>query len=187
MARRHLVLGNLDRRAARGGRDRAPSCSANGITSSSGADDDFNIRHPEELLKAKIKSATTLEHLLLAIASLAMLVGGIGIMNVMLASVAQRTNEIGLRVAIGARPDAIQVQFLGARGDADVASAAASGVLFGVSAGPVLGSALGWDLAMTMHTDLIALVFSIIVGVFFGFYPAVRASRLDPIEALRVE
>ena len=151
-----------------------------------GIDDDFNIRHPEELLKAKIKSATTLERLLLAIASLAMLVGGIGIMNVMLASVAQRTNEIGLRMAIGARPVAIQVQFVG---EAVMLAMVGGGlgVLLGDVAGPIIGRTFQWELATSTRTDVIAFAFSIVIGIFFGFYPAIRAARLDPIEALRVE
>jgi putative ABC transport system permease protein len=151
-----------------------------------GAEDDFNIRHPEELLKARLQSAETLEVLLGLLAVLSLIVGGIGIMNVMLASVTQRTREIGLRVAVGATPGAIQLQFLG---EAVLLTTVSGGlgVLLGISAAPYVGETLGWPLAMSLRIDLLALVFAAAVGVCFGMYPAIRASRMDPIVALRVE
>ena len=151
-----------------------------------GAEDDFNIRHPEELLKARVKSAETLELLLFLIALMSLVVGGIGIMNVMLASVSQRTAEIGIRMAVGGSPGAIQLQFLGEAVTLTSLSGGL-GVLLAVSAGPVVGRALGWQLAMSSRVDLLALAFAAAVGVCFGMYPAVRASRMDPIAALRVE
>jgi putative ABC transport system permease protein len=151
-----------------------------------GASDDFNIRHPEELLQARIKTSLTLRRLLLMLASIAMAVGGIGMMNVMLASVSQRTNEIGLRCAVGARPSAILVQFLG---EAVVLSLIGGGfgVVLGELSGYLFRDRFGWMLAMAPDISIIAVLASIAVGVVFGAYPAVRAARVDPIVALRTE
>jgi putative ABC transport system permease protein len=151
-----------------------------------GTDDDFNLRHPEELLQARIKTSNTLRLLLLMLASIAMAIGGIGVMNVMLASVSQRIPEIGVRCAIGARPSAIQLQFLG---EAVVLSLIGGGfgVVLGAIAGYVFEHKLGWTLAMAPDISAIAVLASIAVGVVFGLYPAVRASRVDPIVALRTE
>jgi putative ABC transport system permease protein len=121
---------------------------------------------------------------LISLASIALLVGGIGIMNVMLASVAQRTPEIGLRIAVGATQWAVRLQFLG---EAVMLS------LFGGVFGMLLSSGgsffiedlLGWKLHMPLEAALLAVVFSVGVGVLFGIYPAWRAARLDPITALR--
>lgn len=149
-------------------------------------EDDFNIRHPEELLQAKVKSARTLELLLALLALLALLVGGTGIMNVMLASVTQRTREIGVRMAVGARPGAIRLQFLG---EAVLLATVSGGlgVLLGDASASFVGRTLGWRLATSVRIDLLALLFAGMFGVCFGMYPAVRASRMDPISALRVE
>ena len=151
-----------------------------------GADDDFNIRHPEDLLKSRVKSAETLQVLLFVIAAMSLLVGGIGIMNVMLAAVTQRTAEIGIRMAVGGTPGAIRLQFLGEAVALSLVSGGL-GVLLAVSAGPTVGHALGWELAMSTRAEVIALGFAAAVGIVFGMYPAVRASRLDPITALRIE
>jgi putative ABC transport system permease protein len=151
-----------------------------------GTDDDFNIRHPEELLQARIKTSRTLRLLLLGLASIAMAIGGIGVMNVMLASVSQRITEIGLRCAVGARPSAIQLQFLG---EAVVLSLLGGGfgVVLGELSGYVFQDKLGWTLAMSPGISAVAVLASIAVGVVFGLYPAIRASRVDPIVALRAE
>jgi putative ABC transport system permease protein len=151
-----------------------------------GAEDDFNIRHPEELLQARIKTSKTLLLLLLSLAGIAMVVGGIGVMNVMLASVSQRITEIGLRCAIGARPSAIQLQFLG---EALALSLLGGGI--GVALGEISGylfeDKLGWRLAMSPQISAIAVGVSLVAGVVFGLYPAMRAARVDPIVALRTE
>lgn len=151
-----------------------------------GADDDFNIRHPEELLQARIKTSNTLRLLLLGLASIAMMIGGIGVMNVMLASVSQRITEIGLRCAVGARPSAIQLQFLG-EAVALALLGGGLGVVLGEISGYVFQDKLGWKLAMSADISAVAVLASVAVGVVFGLYPAVRASRVDPIVALRTE
>lgn len=151
-----------------------------------GMDDDFNVRHPEELLQARIKTSQTLQMLFAAIASISMLVGGIGVMNVMLASVSQRVREIGLRSAVGARPSAIQLQFL-----TEAVMLTLVGGILGVGLAellsPLLEDNLGWALAMSPQISIAAVVAAIAVGVVFGFYPATRAAALDPIVALRDE
>jgi putative ABC transport system permease protein len=151
-----------------------------------GASDDFNIRHPEELLQARLKTSRTLSLLLLLLGSISMAVGGIGVMNVMLASVSQRIREIGLRCAVGARPSAILLQFFG---EAVVLSLIGGGL--GVALGPLsayaLESRFGWTLTMTPAHSVGAVLASAAVGIVFGAYPAARAARLDPIIALRIE
>jgi putative ABC transport system permease protein len=150
------------------------------------ADDDFNIRHPEELLKARVQAAETLERMLLALALLSLAVGGIGIMNVMLASVTQRTREIGVRVAIGATPGAIQLQFL-SEAVLLTTTGGGIGVALGAFGSSFVSGTLEWQLATSTRADVLALLFAVLVGVCFGVYPAIRASRLDPIAALRIE
>jgi putative ABC transport system permease protein len=151
-----------------------------------GESDDFNIRRPDELLKARVAASDTLANLLLAVAAVSLLVGGIGIMNVMLASVAQRTAEIGLRMAVGARGSAIRIQFLG---EAVVLSLLGGVLGVAVSFAGKVGfeRTLGWPIAIPLSSLLAATAAAVAVGVVFGTYPAWRASRLDPIEALRHE
>jgi ABC-type antimicrobial peptide transport system permease subunit len=151
-----------------------------------GAPDDFNLRHPEELLQARIKTSRTLRLLLLLLASTSLAVGGIGVMNVMLASVSQRITEIGLRCAVGARPSAIVLQFLGEAVALSVIGGGA-GVAIGQLSAYVFEHRLGWTLAMSPEIDVIAVLASAVAGVVFGAYPAARAARLDPIVALRAE
>ena len=126
-----------------------------------------------------MKSAETLELLLVALASFSLVIGGIGIMNIMLASVSQRTREIGIRMAVGASPSAIRLQFLG---EAVLLTTLSGGVGVAISilAAAPMGRTLGWSLAMSMRVDLLAFLFAMVVGVFFGMYPAMRASNQSP-------
>lgn len=148
--------------------------------------DDFNIRNPEDVIQARLKSSRTLTLLLASVAAVSLLVGGIGIMNVMLVSVTERTREIGVRVAVGATEEAIRLQFLGESVMLSLVGGAA-GVLVGVAGSFLIGRAFHWSMEMSPQSIIIAVLFSVGVGVFFGYYPARKASLLDPIEALRYE
>ena len=128
----------------------------------------------------------TLTVLLIAIASISLIVGGIGIMNVMLVSVTERTREIGVRVAVGATEEAIQLQFLGESVMLSLVGGGA-GVVLGVLGSYLVGKTLEWPMIMSLEAVIVAALFSVAVGVFFGYYPARKASLLDPIEALRYE
>jgi putative ABC transport system permease protein len=147
-------------------------------------EDDFNIRRPEEVIKAQLQTEETFSLLLVSVASVALLVGGVGVMNMMLASVAERTREIGVRLAVGATQEAIQTQFLL---EAVVLSSLGGlvGIGFSVVGAFALERVLSWPLAIPLQAFLLAVSFSAGVGVVFGFYPAWRASRLDPMDALR--
>jgi putative ABC transport system permease protein len=148
--------------------------------------DDFNIRNPEDIIQAQLAASRTLTILLVTIASISLLVGGIGIMNVMLVSVTERTREIGVRVAVGATEAAIRLQFLGESVMLSLVGGTA-GVLLGIAGTVVAGRALEWPMKLSPQAVLVAALFSVAVGVFFGYYPARKASMLDPIEALRAE
>jgi len=151
-----------------------------------GEDDDFNIRTPEELIRAQLAAANVFTLLLGSAASLSLLVGGIGIMNIMLISVTERTREIGIRLAIGATEQDIQLQFLS---EAIVMSliGGALGVMAGVLGAFLLKNTLHWEMQLSTHVMVIAGLFSAGVGIFFGYYPARKAAQLDPIEGLRYE
>jgi putative ABC transport system permease protein len=149
-------------------------------------DDDFIIRSAQALAEAQAQSGRVMTLLLASIASVSLLVGGIGIMNIMLVSVTERTREIGVRVAVGASEQDVQLQFLS---EALVLSLAggAVGVLAGVAGSEIVSSMLKWPTNVPLVSIAIAVLFSAAVGVFFGYYPARKASQLDPIQALRFE
>jgi putative ABC transport system permease protein len=149
-------------------------------------DDDFNVRHPEELIQAQIQASRTLETLLVSIASVSLLVGGIGIMNVMLASVVERTREIGVRLAVGAPGWAIQTQFL-VEAVLLTALGGVAGVALSLVGTSMIGKALGWPIVIPGEAVVVAVGCSVMTGMIFGFVPARRAANLDPIEALRAD
>jgi putative ABC transport system permease protein len=149
-------------------------------------DDDFTVRNQADLAETAAETTRVMTLLLSAIAGISLVVGGIGIMNIMLVSVTERTREIGLRMALGARGSDILTQFL-VESVVLCLVGGLLGVAVGVGGGFLLGSFTGWAIAISPVTVLLALVFAGSVGVFFGFYPARRAAALDPIEALRRE
>jgi putative ABC transport system permease protein len=151
-----------------------------------GADDDFSIRNLSEMASAQQEGTKTLTLLLASIAAVSLLVGGIGIMNIMLVSVTERTREIGLRMAVGARAKHILAQFLVEALTLSV-TGGVIGVALGIFAAQQLAVSFGWPLEIRADIVLVAVVFSALVGVVFGLYPARKASQLDPIEALRYE
>ncbi len=149
-------------------------------------DDDFSIFDQAQLLETASSISGTLTLLLAGIASISLVVGGIGIMNIMLVSVRERTREIGIRKAIGARRRDIQAQFLVEALTLSLAGGAV-GVLIGLVISGAIGRVAGWGFTIDPLTVAVALVFSLAVGVVFGFWPARQAARLDPIGALRYE
>ncbi|HEV7516761.1 MAG TPA: ABC transporter permease [Thermoanaerobaculia bacterium] len=151
-----------------------------------GAADDFNLRSPEEILEAQQETSRTFTILLASIASISLLVGGIGIMNIMFVTVTERTREIGVRRAMGATRASVQTQFL-VEAVLLCALSGAAGVLLGFVASTVFAHALGWVMIIPPRAIVIAVLFSGLIGVGFGFYPARKAALLDPIEALRYE
>jgi putative ABC transport system permease protein len=149
-------------------------------------DNDFIIRDPQDLAQTREQAVRVMELLLASIASVSLVVGGIGIMNIMLVSVTERTREIGVRIAVGATEVDVQRQFLS---EAVVLSmfGGAIGVMFGFLASDLVSTALAWPTSVPVMAVLIAVIFSAAVGVAFGYYPAKKAASLDPIEALRYE
>jgi putative ABC transport system permease protein len=151
-----------------------------------GGDADFMLRSQEEIARANAQQVNTMRMLLLSIATISLFVGGIGIMNIMLVSVTERTREIGIRMAIGAKGRHVLLQFLFEAVTLSIAGGL-TGVLLGVGAAVLIGKAAGWPIVISPGSIMLAFAVAGSVGVFFGFYPARKAARLDPIEALRYE
>jgi len=149
-------------------------------------EDDFTVRTVEEMAATRVQMANTMTGLLMSVASVSLLVGGIGIMNIMLVSVTERTREIGLRMAVGARTRDILRQFL-----AEAVSLSVVGGIMGIALGVLVSQVmtwrLGWPTSITSASILVAFAFAGAVGIFFGYYPAHKAANLDPIDALRYE
>ncbi len=148
--------------------------------------DDFDVRNMAEMLDAAAQSTRVMSLLLGAVASVSLLVGGIGIMNIMLVSVTERTREIGIRMAIGARASDIRTQFLMEALLLSI-SGGIIGIVLGTSASKIITGFFGWATVVSTGSVVLAFGFSVFVGIFFGFYPAWKASLLNPIEALRYE
>jgi putative ABC transport system permease protein len=151
-----------------------------------GQDEDFFVRNMKDVADQAAQASQVMTVLLSSIASVSLLVGGIGIMNIMLVSVTERTREIGIRIALGATEEDVQRQFLI---EAFVLSVIGGfiGILFGIGASWVISSRFNWPVEVSPMSIVVAAVFSMAIGIFFGYYPARKASRLDPIEALRYE
>jgi putative ABC transport system permease protein len=149
-------------------------------------DNDFTVRNLTSIMQTAEQSTKIMTILLGAIASVSLIVGGIGIMNIMLVSVTERTREIGIRMAVGAKTWDIRLQFII---EAMILSliGGIAGIIAGISSSELISAFAGWDTVVSPFSILLAFGFSGLVGIFFGFYPAYKASLLDPIEALRYE
>jgi putative ABC transport system permease protein len=151
-----------------------------------GAQDDFQVRNLADIASAASASATVMAYLLASVAAVSLVVGGIGIMNIMLVSVTERTREIGLRMAVGAPGSAILSQFLIEAVTLSLAGGAV-GIALGCAATYAVSMFAGWPTVISPESMVLAVVFSAIVGAFFGYYPALKASQLNPINALSFE
>jgi len=151
-----------------------------------GGDADFMMRSQEEIAQANAQQVGLMRNLLLGIAIVSLFVGGIGIMNIMLVSVTERTREIGIRMAIGARGRHVLLQFLFEAVTLSVLGGLL-GVLFGIGVAKLIEKAIKWPIVVSPEAIVVAFVVAATIGIFFGFYPARKASRLDPIDALRYE
>lgn len=148
--------------------------------------DDFTVRNMTDVAEAANETSQTMTILLACIAGVSLLVGGIGIMNIMLVSVTERTREIGIRMAIGARSSAVRTQFLIESIVLSV-TGGSIGIALGIAISLIIPAMLGWPTLVSTIAIIGSVVFSVAVGVFFGYYPARKAAALDPIEALRFE
>ena len=147
---------------------------------------DLNVRNLSQIASAAEGSSQVMALLLASVASISLLVGGIGIMNILLVSVTERTREIGLRMALGARRLHVLLQFLAEAVFLSVTGGLA-GILAGVAVSEIVSAAANWPIVISWAAILGGFLFSAAVGIFFGFYPARKAAALDPIEALRYE
>jgi putative ABC transport system permease protein len=152
----------------------------------SGGDDDFSVINLSEMAAMLEETQGVMTTLLAAIAAVSLVVGGIGIMNIMLVSVSERTREIGIHMSIGARPSHVRIQFL-SESILLCILGGILGLLFGMASSLAVRSFLGWPVQLSLQSIWVALVFPTAIGVFFGYYPAHKAALLDPIEALRYE
>lgn len=149
-------------------------------------DSDFHVQNSSQWLNSWGDAAKTFTYLLGGIAAISLLVGGIGIMNIMLVSITERTKEIGIRIAIGAKKSEIMEQFL-------IESVLISfiggglGILLGIIISRTVSKIGGWDTIVSTQSIILAFGFSVAIGIFFGFYPARKAANLNPIDALRYE
>ncbi len=151
-----------------------------------GEPDDFNLRTPEELIRAQLQASHFLTMLLAGTASLSLIVGGVGIMNIMLVSITQRTREIGIRMAIGATETDVQMQFL-SEAVAISFLGGIFGVVLGILGASVLENTLHWQMQLSPQVMVFASLFAAATGIFFGYYPSKKAAQLNPIESLRYE
>jgi putative ABC transport system permease protein len=149
-------------------------------------DDDFSIRNMEEIFAAQETSSRVMSLMLAAVASVSLIVGGIGIMNIMLVSVRERTREIGLRQAVGAKTRDILTQFLVEATTLSLAGGVV-GIVVGISASAIISALASWQTVIGVGAVFLAVLFSAVVGIAFGYYPARKAAYMDPIEALRYE
>ncbi len=188
------ILGTVDMIFVRASSSAGVPAAEEGITAllrerrriQAGEDADFTVRSLNDMAQAQETTTRVLSTLLLVVASISLLVGGIGIMNILLVSVTERTREIGIRMAVGARERHILLQFL-----VEAVALSVLGGIFGVALGAgaswLVSRLAGWPTLLSPAAVVGSVVFSALVGVFFGFYPARRAARLDPIAALRYE
>ena len=151
-----------------------------------GGDDDFMIRTQADIADLQNQTQSTMTYLLGGIASVSLLVGGIGIMNIMLVSVTERTREIGVRMAVGATEDDVRMQFLVEAVTLSMMGGLV-GIIFGLVASALISNLFSWPTLISGKAVIAAVIFSTVVGVVFGYYPAHKAAQLDPIEALRYE
>jgi putative ABC transport system permease protein len=151
-----------------------------------GEPDDFRVRTLDEMIAVRTRTTRTMTSLLGGIAAVSLLVGGIGVMNIMLVSVTERTREIGLRVAVGARQRDVRLQFL-----TEAVLLSLAGGLLGIAAGYGVAEGVnqmfGWPTMTSPYAAATAFAFSAAIGIFFGWYPATKAAATEPIDALRFE